>query len=109
MIVPPAAAGDAPSRVILHAAQVTPYVWLMPNIQHPIDMLLPPAYRTNLMTDIVVGKWDLKGQARDSHSGATSGATQGAISDAISAPRGDAGQAQSERAQKRSGGCQGCL
>ena len=105
MIVPPAAAGDAPSRVILHAAQVTPYVWLMPNIQHPIDMLLPPAYRTNLMTDIVVGKWDLKGQARAIPTRAQPSAASGAIS----APRGDAGRAQPERAQKRSGGCQGCL
>ena len=81
-------------------AQDTPYVWVMPNIQHPIKMLLPRAPSSvNL-----VGKWDLKGQARAIPTRAQPSAASGAIS----APRGDAGRAQPERAQKRSGGLRDC-
>ena len=81
-------------------AQGTPYVWLMPDLKHPIDTLLPPGP----IPGNFVGKWDVKGQARYLNSGATSGATQGTTSDAISAPRGDAGRAQSERARKQTDG-----
>ena len=60
--------------MIMYAAQVTPYVWLMPNIQHPIDVLLRQpnfAGQMHRKTNNLVGKWDLKGQARDLVGGAT--------------------------------------
>ena len=49
----------------------------MPDLKHPIDMLLPGGIEKGRF----VGKWDVKGQARYLNSGATSGATQGATSD----------------------------
>ena len=81
--------------MIMYAAQVTPYVWLMPNIQHPIDVLLRQpnfAGQMHRKTNNLVGKWDLKGQARDL------GTARATTSGAITAPRGDAGPGQSNRA-----------
>ena len=82
--------------MIRYAAQVTPYVWLMPNIQHPIDVLLRQpnfAGQMHRKTNNLVGKWDLKGQARDL--GRDLSTALATISGAITAPRGDAGPGQS--------------